>query len=1225
MTLKFHTQDLQHADRILSSGGVKNIVFSNKTYQVEVDDLTGVDPTWIFMQLDTKGEIQDGFCSCAKAEYTQSCPHLAAGSLAIFCDGVPLHEKYAESLLYHFFFIAARRYGFEPEVLKKVKDNTYQIKTKTEKSSFRLELLSDEALEKLIELFDKPKETEENSIKFSNLTAEELKLYRDGNPTFDLLFELSFWGDFSKWVFSRAKKKDDLTIELVEGQHEIPFDLKITTKDISCTMFIAKVNWQEIIESLKPHLQIHDFSSFILEKITYDPKTKRLVFSKLPSRILDDKKDSVDLGTYFYIENEGFFPKEDDEIFLQDAVPCEKIAYFFHQYPNLIKKYLKNVSFSNEKQKANYRLFFDEKAQFHIELFVENQGDLVLEDSGVFLPYVYLPKKGFFPLKDLFFDGLKKVIPSNKMSHFIDHFKHWLNQFEGFQIHLNSVESALTYQMQKDESLKFSLRDKIQAESGLIDLEEWCYLKGFGFFPKVSQRTSSNIKPGTSVEKGSIASFIDHHLIDLETISGFFLPKSPVKNIGLKVGFNSDELIVIEPKIDLFQKEHEGKISIYGSYGYLKGSGFFPLKDGYSLPKGYEEKKVIPRFLEEQFLHFEWNQIQKYILECDPRLQRIDKGKFVVESVKEEESKRFFFKIYYETDHGKTHLGEFIEPYLSNKAYFASDSGLVFFDQPGWDFLKILGKKNYSKTTKDLKLSLLDWIKISVFIKPEFTSGCNAEIVKKLKDSDAIAFSQIEGMPLLEGFKSQLRPYQATGLKWLWHLYQYDLSGILADDMGLGKTHQAMALLAACLNQPKNLGKKYLVVCPTSVIYHWQNLLKNFLPFAKVMLFYGPSRTIEGFDENYDILLTSYGTLRSDIKILSPIGFELAILDEMHVAKNQQSQVHKSLKKIQAQMKLGLTGTPIENDLSELKALFDVVLPQYLPDTTTFKEQFVYPIEKLEDKERKILLKRLIAPFVLRRKKTEVLHDLPEKIEEISYVDLSDEQKLLYKRIVEEKKLNIDEDTEENFYLHVFQLFNKLKQLCNHPALLMQDVANYQQYQSGKFELFKELLQEALQSGQKVVVFSQYLGMLDIFRLYLDEQKIGFAGIQGNTRDRKEQIEKFKTDQNCQVFLASLQAAGVGIDLVSASVVIHYDRWWNPAKENQATDRVHRIGQTRGVQVFKFVSKDTVEEHIHEMILKKLNLAQSIVDYDEQFEIKRIDRQELIHLLKLVKQDLDKR
>ena len=267
----------------------------------------------------------------------------------------------------------------------------------------------------------------------------------------------------------------------------------------------------------------------------------------------------------------------------------------------------------------------------------------------------------------------------------------------------------------------------------------------------------------------------------------------------------------------------------------------------------------------------------------------------------------------------------------------------------------------------------------------------------------------------------------------------------------------------------------------------------------------------------------------------------------------------------------------------------------------------------------------MIMPFILRRKKTEVLSDLPEKIEEISYIDLSEEQKVLYQQIVNEKSLKAeDAEEEKSLYLHIFQLFNKLKQLCNHPALVLQDIENYKNYSSGKFELFKELLTEARNSKQKVVVFSQYLGMLEILRLYLEEEKIQYAGIQGNTKDRKEQIERFKTDPDCEVFLASLQAAGVGIDLVSASIVIHYDRWWNPAKENQATDRVHRIGQTRGVQVFKFVSKDTIEEHIHDMILKKLELASSIIGYDEELEMKRIDKEELMNLLKLVHKDLNK-
>jgi SNF2 family DNA or RNA helicase len=434
-----------------------------------------------------------------------------------------------------------------------------------------------------------------------------------------------------------------------------------------------------------------------------------------------------------------------------------------------------------------------------------------------------------------------------------------------------------------------------------------------------------------------------------------------------------------------------------------------------------------------------------------------------------------------------------------------------------------------------------------------------------------------------------------------------------------------MALLAGVMNQSSLSQKKYLVVCPTSVIYHWQNLLKTFLPFAKVLMFYGPFRQISKFIDGHDILLTSYGTLRSDIKIIADISFEVAILDEMHVAKNQQSQVHKCLKRLDAQMKLGLTGTPIENDLNELKALFDIVLPQYFPDLETFKEQFILPIEKMDDHNRKDLLRKMIRPFVLRRKKTEVLNDLPEKIEEISYIELSDEQRNLYKQIVEEKRLKLSElDTSEQdkFYFHVFQLFNKLKQVCNHPALVLNDVGNYTLHQSGKFELFKELIREALASKQKVVVFTQYLGMIEIFKHYLNSEKIGFASIQGSTRDRKEQIDRFKDDPQCEVFLASLQAAGVGIDLVSASIVIHYDRWWNPAKENQATDRVHRIGQTRGVQVFKFVSKDSIEEHIHNLIEKKLELAQSIIGYDDELEIKKIDREELTRLLQLVHKDL---
>ena len=258
----------------------------------------------------------------------------------------------------------------------------------------------------------------------------------------------------------------------------------------------------------------------------------------------------------------------------------------------------------------------------------------------------------------------------------------------------------------------------------------------------------------------------------------------------------------------------------------------------------------------------------------------------------------------------------------------------------------------------------------------------------------------------------------------------------------------------------------------------------------------------------------------------------------------------------------------LKNRILELHSLFDIILPNYLPSESLYKELFVVPIEKNQDKEQTKLLRNLIHNFVMRRKKAEVLDDLPEKTEEISYVDFSDEQKRMYKQAFEKRKETIFKEMKDKNqplpYMHIFALFSKLKQICDHPALAAKDVANYEKYQSGKWDLFVELLHEARESGQKLVVFSQYLDMLDIIEKHLQSQKIGYAQIRGSTRNRKDELIRFREDPNCEVFIGSLQAAGVGIDLVSASVVVHYDRWWNPAKENQATDRVHRIGQSRG-------------------------------------------------------------
>ncbi len=421
--------------------------------------------------------------------------------------------------------------------------------------------------------------------------------------------------------------------------------------------------------------------------------------------------------------------------------------------------------------------------------------------------------------------------------------------------------------------------------------------------------------------------------------------------------------------------------------------------------------------------------------------------------------------------------------------------------------------------------------------------------------------------------------------------------------------------------------KTFLIVCPTSVIYHWEDLLKRFLPHLQVYTFHGQSRHREDLSRrSYHVLLTSYGVMRSEKKELSQLSFDVAIYDEIQNAKNTASQTHKALASLQSYMKLGLTGTPIENHVMELKALFDLVLPHYLPTDAQFREKFLIPMEKEQDIEKKQLLSKLVKPFILRRKKSEVLLELPEKIEEIAYCDLSAEQKTLYKELFFSQKTRIEKEmqtsSESTTVMHVFSLLSKLKQICNHPCLISKEKENFQQHSSGKWDLFVELLQEALESGHKVVVFTQYLDMLDIIEKYLEGQGIGFAEIRGSTRDRREPLTRFKEDPECVVFVASLQAAGVGIDLTAASVVIHYDRWWNPAREDQATDRVHRMGQSRGVQVFKLVTKKSVEEKIHALILKKKGILDEVVGFDEQDMVKKLTKQEIFELLSSLEKDL---
>lgn len=565
-------------------------------------------------------------------------------------------------------------------------------------------------------------------------------------------------------------------------------------------------------------------------------------------------------------------------------------------------------------------------------------------------------------------------------------------------------------------------------------------------------------------------------------------------------------------------------------------------------------------------------------------------------------------------------LDKILQAKKMGQRYLSTPEGWVDCQSDYFDHLQRIvhayNEKNVHGTLRrGMKVSLLELLQL------QYTSPVSLTIIGDEKK--AITLKKIldkkpaNELPSLKGIKSSLRPYQMTGFSWLYFLWENGLGGLLCDDMGLGKTHQIMALMIA-LKQNKDIKEPFLVVCPTTVLSHWSEKIRDYAPDLTASVFHGDQRSIEKSIHEGDVVLTSYGILRNDIKKLKHLSFALVVFDEAQYLKNPETNAHKAARKLNSAIKIGLTGTPIENTLWELKSLLDLAVPGYLGTNDDFLNRYVQPIESRPSGPEKKALARLISPFALRRLKKTVLDELPEKIEDIRTCQLSDDQIKLYRDAISSKAyglIDVLKDSKQPVpFMHIFALLNYLKQICNHPAQV-KGVDSYEQFQSGKWELFKELVFESLDSDQKIVVYSQYLGMIKIMERFLQGINIGFISLTGSSRNRGKIVEQFKDDPNCKVFLGSLKAGGVGIDLVSASVVIHYDRWWNAAKEDQATDRVHRIGQMRGVQVFKLVTVGTLEEKISAIIEKKRGLMDSVVLENNRNILKIFSREELIQIL----------
>ena len=495
----------------------------------------------------------------------------------------------------------------------------------------------------------------------------------------------------------------------------------------------------------------------------------------------------------------------------------------------------------------------------------------------------------------------------------------------------------------------------------------------------------------------------------------------------------------------------------------------------------------------------------------------------------------------------------------------------------------------------------------------ELEEAEHSKVVMNRKLNQLKDFNNIEEHPLPKKFKGKLRPYQKAGYDWLQFLSQYKLGGCLADDMGLGKTVQTLALLQSQKEGGADVAS--LLVMPTSLVYNWQKEAKKFTPSLRVYNYTGVNRIKDiGQFTGYDLVITSYGIIRRDLDMLKSYFFNYIILDESQAIKNPTSNISKAVRELGSRQRLILTGTPIENSTMDLWSQMNFINPGLLGHQSFFKKQYQIPIEKQNNEDKTNKLFSLIKPFVMRRHKSQVAKDLPKKVENIHYSTMT----VLQEEMYEETKNKYRNDILSHIETHglgksqmvLLQGLTQLRLIANHPKMSDPDYVG----DSGKLDDMMHMLSNTLSEGHKILIFSQFVKHLTIVKELIESRGLDYCYLDGTTRNRQAQVERFQEDDSVKIFLISLKAGGLGLNLTQADYVFLLDPWWNPAVEAQATDRAHRIGQKKTVFTYKFITKNTIEEKILELQKRKLKLAKDLISTDQSF-VKQLSKDDISELL----------
>ncbi|TAH03743.1 MAG: DEAD/DEAH box helicase [Sphingobacteriales bacterium] len=535
---------------------------------------------------------------------------------------------------------------------------------------------------------------------------------------------------------------------------------------------------------------------------------------------------------------------------------------------------------------------------------------------------------------------------------------------------------------------------------------------------------------------------------------------------------------------------------------------------------------------------------------------------------------------------------------LNKKREFVLPNGDIAIIPEKW-FAQYANLLSFTEGTHNLQLK-----KHHVGLIYDFADSQLATVTMDRKLQKLSDFEDIDPILPPTDFVGELRPYQKAGYDWFHFLQKYNFGGCLADDMGLGKTIQTLALLQKEKEVNSLLGvhPTSLIVMPTSLIYNWLNEAKKFTPSLNLYVHTGTLRNKStAFFTQYDVVITTYGITRVDIDLLHETYFNYVILDESQNIKNPSSKSFKAVKQLRSKFKLILSGTPVENTVNDLWTQMSFINPGLLGTQKFFYKDFVEPIEKKKDDDKAQRLQTLIKPFVMRRTKEQVATELPPKTETLFYCKMTEAQAEYYEKIKSEYRNEILKALENGTYhkspIQMLQGLTKLRQIANHPIMANEDYEG----DSGKFEDVIHKLQSVVEGGHKVLIFSQFVKQLAIYRKYFDANHTQYSYLDGATQNRGVVVEDFKNDEQKKIFLISIKAGGVGLNLTEADYVFILDPWWNPAVEQQAIDRTHRIGQTKNVFIYKFIAKDTVEEKILALQNRKLRVAQSLITTEESF------------------------